>query len=195
MNRPDETLGPTPERLAKAGEDVELLTPSDSTNFRAMRLNDTWPLDALRAEGKKRTPEITADQYAAGLRYFTDWYKAGLCPSGVIDPAKERVDGGTYKDIAETVLAAQTRFNHAIKVLDYDARHVLDAVVLQCIPLHEYSGRYREYRYAQERRAAGLYVLRKALTQLSLHYAPPRRSGIVSGMAEGARPKIVSVEQ
>jgi hypothetical protein len=30
VQRPDQIIGPTPERLAKAGEDIEVFTPADA---------------------------------------------------------------------------------------------------------------------------------------------------------------------
>jgi hypothetical protein len=189
INRPDETLGPTPERLAKAGEDIEVFTPADSEHHRTIRMVDTAPVDKLRKSGT-----ISGDQYNAACRFYSDWFKSGFAASGVIDPAKERVDGGEHKDMADTVLAAQTRFNHALKALDGDARLILDDVVLMECPLNVFADRYREFPQFRERRAVALTLLRKALTQLASHYWPPRRDGVKVMVTEGSRPGIMPME-
>lgn len=185
----DPPIGPTPERLRMAGEDVEVFTPSEAAHFRTIRMVDTTPIDKLRKHN-----DITADQYNAGCRYFSDWYKAGFAASGVIDPARERVDCEGKHDIADVVLAAQTRFNHALKALDADAKHILDDVVLSEAPLRVYADRFREFPQYRERRAVALTLLRKALTQLARHYWPPRRDGIRSAMEPGSRPVIMPME-
>lgn len=186
MQQPDEPIGPTPERLAKAGDDVEVFTPAEAAHFRTIRMVDVTPIDRLRKHN-----HITADQYNAGCRYFSDWYKSGFAASGVIDPAKERVAGGEHKDMADVVLAAQTRFNHALIAIDGDSRHILDDVVLSEVPLNIYADRYREFPQARERRAIALTLLRKALDQLARHYWPPRRDGLRAQMEPGARPTIM----
>jgi len=183
-------IGPTPERLAKAGADAEYFSPGKNENHRALRLNDTSPIDRLR-----RQMLITADQYNAGCRYFQDWYKAGFCPSGVIDPMKERVDGGTHKHVSDAVLAAQTRYNHALKALDYDCSIALQEVVLHERPFRAYANQESpEFPQFRERRAVALRLLRKGLSQLAAHYWPPRRGGAKVMVTEGARPGIMPVD-
>jgi hypothetical protein len=194
VQNPDENLGPTPERLAKAGENVEEFSPSDAVNFKAKRMLDA-PIDVLRQRGKKTPAKgITADQYNAGFRYYSDWYQAGFSASGAVDTAKERVDCEGKHDMSERVLAALTRFNHAIKVLDYDAKHILDDVVLMETPLNIYSDRFREFAQHRERRAIALMLIRKGLDQLARHYWPPRRDGIRSQMEPGSRATIQPME-
>ena len=185
------TIGPTPERLAKAGEDVDVFEYDTSLHFKTIRMLDGSPIERLASIGQ-RTPAkgITGDQYQAGCRYFGDAYMAGLIPSGVVDTTKERVDGGGHKDMADAVLAAQTRHNRTIKALDHDAYRILEDVVLMECPLTVYADRFREFRQPRERRAIALHLLRKALDQLDAHYYPPRNRRTHSAMAEGARPVI-----
>lgn len=189
MSRHDEPIGPTPERLRMAGDDVEAFTPAEAAHFRTIRLVDRTPIDKLRKNEK-----ITGDQYNAGCRYFSDWYKSGFSASGVIDPMRERVDCEGKHDIADVVLAAQTRFNHALKALDGDAKHILDDVVLSEVPLNIYADRYREFPQHRERRAVALTLLRKGLDQLARRYWPPRRDGIRSQMEPGSRAGILPME-
>ncbi len=191
----NESLGPTPERLAKAGDMVEEFTPADAQHHRAKRMLDGSPLDVLRHRGKKNPAKgITSDQYNAGFRFYSDWYQSGFAASGVIDLAKERVDCEGAHDVSERALAAQTRFNHAVRTLDYDAKHILDDVVLMETPLNIYSDRFREFAQHRERRAIALMLIRKGLDQLARHYWPPRRDGIRSQMEPGSRATIQPME-
>jgi hypothetical protein len=189
MHGVDEIIGPTPERLRMAGDDIEVFSPAEASHYRTIRLVDVTPIDRLR-----KHQDITADQYNAGCRYYSDWYKSGFAASGVIDPMRERVDCEGKHDLADAVLAAQTRFNHALKILDADAKHILDDVVLSEAPLRVYADRFREFRQYRERRAVALTLLRKALTQLANHYWPPRRDGIRSQGRPDMRPAIMPME-
>lgn len=182
---PDSGDGPTPERFIKAGDDVEIFTPSEATHHRTIRMVDTTPIDKLRKQML-----ITADQYNAGCRYYSDWFRAGLQTERATDYALDRVDGGTHKDISDVVLAARTRFNHALKALDDDAVLILQEVVLHERKLRKFAERYREFPQFRERRAIALNLLRKALSQLAMHYWPPRRDGIRSAMEPDGRPEI-----
>lgn len=191
MTGDGDTYGPTPERLAKAGEAIEGYSPKENVHFDTIRLLDGSPLEYLASLGRK-TPRkgINGDQYQAGARYFADAYAARLLPSGVIDLAKDRVDGGNHADMADVVLAAQTRFNHALRAVDGDSRRILSDVVLSEIPLQTYANRYRAFPQARERRAIALNLLRKALDQLYAHYYQPRRGGIVAAHQPDYRPSI-----
>lgn len=189
-SEPDLGEGPTPQRLAKAGDDVEVFTASESTNHRTVRMLDLTPIDKLRKQMM-----ITADQYNAGCRYHSDWFKAGQQTQRATDYALDRVDGGTHKDLSEAVLAALTRYNHALKALDHDSSIVLQEIVLHEKKLRKFADeRYREFPQHRERRAIALNLLRKALSQLVTHYWPPRRDGIRSAMAPDGRPTIMPAE-
>ena len=187
---PDEPVRPTPERMRHAGEDFEIPTPDETIHFGAIRMLDGSPLCRLEArERRKPGRGITGDQYEAGSRYFADWYFAGLAASGVIDLARERVDGATYKDIPEYRIAAQTRFNRVCKMLSPVDRHVLDDVILSEVPLEVYADRYRHLSARRDRWIAALTTLRNALTALAIAYNRPRRSaGIVAAHTSDYRP-------
>jgi hypothetical protein len=186
----DQAGRPTPERLAKAvGDDgeslVETISVGENVNWRALRLNDS-PLGRLHFRKK---PAITGDQYVAGWRYYADAYYGGFLSSGVVNPEKERVDGGTYKDVPDTVLAAQTRFRHAARVLDRDDSHILSDVVLSEMEIGIYADRFRQYALPRERRLVAIAFLCRALDKLDAHYSPPRRAmGIRASVGE--RPVI-----
>lgn len=176
--------GPTPERLARAGRDVEPFIPERGRP--TVRLLDGSPLEKLATR-----KEISGDQFHAGSRYYRDWYLAGFAASGVIDMSRERVDTSDTPDISNEALAAQTRYAHALKRLDGDSAHILSDVVLTEVPLNVYADRFREFPQPRERRAIALNLLRKALSQLDRHYNPPRRNQMTSAHEEGTRPIIL----
>jgi hypothetical protein len=173
-------IGPTPERLAKAGRAVE---PVESeTGYTTLRMLDGSPLEQLATIGK-RSPRkgITGDQYHAGCRYYADAYLSGMFASGVVDLVAERVDGGQHKDVSSQKLEAMSRYNAALKALDRVSVEILADVVLHEIPLNRYAERFTRFPVARERRAIALQRLRDALDQLDEHYYRPRRDGIRSG--------------
>ena len=195
MNEPDQPVGPTPERLAKAGDDVEYFTPAEAAHYRTVRMLDA-PLDKLRVAGIRNPKEgISADQYNAGCRYFATFYRAGLNNERAVDLSLERVDGGGYKNISDAVLAARTAHNHTLKILDSDSLLVLSEVVIKGNSLNDFADGYFRHCARRERRFLGRYLVRKALDQLVRHYWPPRRDGLRSQMEPGARPVIMQAEE
>lgn len=176
-------IGPTPERLAKAGRAIE---PVESeTGYETIRMLDGSPLEQLATLGKKNPRKgITGDQYNAGCRYYEDYYKGGLETSGVIDPAQLRVDGGQHKGVADFRLEALGRYHAALRALDRVSAGILLEIVLKEMPLNTFAERFRKFPLARERRAIALERLRDALDQLDEHYYPPRKDKIRSARAD-----------
>lgn len=175
----DRYIGPTPERLAKAGRNVEPV--ASETGYETLRMLDGSTLEQLATLGKRNPRKgITGEQYHAGCRYFADAYEAGTMASGVVDLVAERVDGGQHKDISSRKLEAMSRYNSALKALDRTAADILNRVVLHEMPLSTYAERFTNFPLARERRAIALQRLRDALDQLDDHYYPPRRDRIRS---------------
>jgi hypothetical protein len=176
----DRYIGPTPERLAKAGRNVEPV--ASETGYETLRMLDGSPLEQLATLGKRNPRKgITGDQYHAGARYYADAYTSGMFASGVVDLVAERVDGGQHKDVSSAKLEAMSRYNRALKALDRVSKDILSDVVLHEMPLAKYAERFTRFPIARERRAIALQRLRDALDQLDQHYYPPRRDGIRSG--------------
>lgn len=172
----------TPDRLMKAGHDIEdIVIDSVAT----LRMLDGHPLSKLLSRKK-----IIADQYNAGMRYFKDAYEGGLVPSGVCDTTKERVDCQGAPEMTDRILGARTRFEHALKILDYDKAHILSDVVISEMPLSIYADRFRRFPQKRERDAVALVLLCAALDQLDRHYYPPRRSPMNSAHQNDYRPEI-----
>lgn len=193
MTMAERTIGPTKERLAHAGRDVEAFSPDENINWQTIRMLDGSPLEKLATAGQKNERRgITGPQYSAGKRYYADWYYSGLAASGVVDPTRDRVDGGTYKDISDKRMAAQTRFNRACKAIGDVHRHVLDDIVLMESPLSAYAIRFEgQYERKYDRQVATLTALRLALDALDVHYnGHPSDRGVRRSHAADYRPKI-----
>ena len=190
----DRTIGPTPERLVKAGDAVEVFTPDENEHWKAIRIHDS-PLAKLAIQ-KNKAKGITGEQFQAGLRFYADAYAAGQIPSGAMDMTRIRVDCEGYKDIPARKIAAQTRYNRTLKALDSDKYHILSWVVLREVDLNTYAAtNYPQFRQHREQRAIALNLLRAALDQLDGLYYPKRKSAaMVSAMLDGARPQIVPEE-
>ncbi len=178
---------PTKERMRLAGDDVQEFVTD--TGKRSVRMMDS-PLDRL---AYCKNPKITTAQYSAGSRFYADAYGAGLMPGGAMDTAKERVDGGGFESHSDFKIAAQTRFNHALRILHKEDLHILQEVVLEEVPLVGYADRLRQYREHRVRMVVALDRLCRALNALDQHYCPPARGQSTSqraAMADGYRPGI-----
>lgn len=181
------TLGPTPERLAKAGDAVEAYTPDKSENWRAIRLSDESPLEYLQGRGA-----ITGDQYAAGMQYYGDWYKSGLANSGVIDPGRVIVDGGQVEHWSEQKLDAMTRYNRAVKAVGPVLSGVLSDLLANGNPekLEDYGRRKCGQKSFKLARLAATSQLKLALDALDYHYHGQRQRRAHVSHVAGYRPTI-----
>lgn len=186
------TVGPTPERLAKAGDAVEVSTPDQSENWRAIRLSDESPLEYLRCRNA-----VTGDQYAAGHRYYNDWYKSGLANSGVIDPGRIIVDGGKIDHWPDVKLDAMTRYNRALKAIGPVLGNVLSDLLVNASPLRleDYGQRKCKQNNVKLARLAATAQLKLALDALDYYYYGQRKSRPHVFHAEDYRPEILPFEK
>lgn len=186
------TIGPTPERLAKAGDAVEACTPDKSENWRAIRLSDESPLEYLQCRGA-----ITGDQYAAGMQYYGDWYKSGLANSGVIDPGRVIVDGGQVEHWSDRKLDAMTRYNRALKAVGPVLGGVLSDLLASPSPqrLEDYGRRKCGQNSFKLARLAATAQLKLALDALDFHYYGQRKSRAHVAHVDDYRPGIPPVEE
>jgi hypothetical protein len=173
MNGDDELPidGPTLERLAKAkGHYDEFITDSGR---RTKRMLDGDVLELLNGRGS-----ITGDQYVAGKTFYQDWYKSGLAASGVVDVAREVVDGGTHKPVSDHQLDALFRWKRAVQAIGIVHSKPVICLVLCDEPLLDY-GR-RVFRRQQEKQAtvAAITALQLGLQALDYHYHGQRRTGM-----------------
>lgn len=183
MHEPDQPVGPTPERLAKAGDDVdEFVTDSGR---RTMRLMDGSVLDQLEKAGV-----LTGDQYNAGCAIYSDWYFSGLAFSGVIDPGKEVVDGGNKDPTNEKQMASLTRYARAIQHLGMVHSHVVTNVVLLEVTREEYGFRRWGQRSPKLARLATNTALIGALEELDRFYYGRRDVKMRHAGAPDYRPNL-----
>ncbi len=166
---PDTGDGPTPQREARAGEQVEEFVTESGR--KSKRMLDDSVLELLNSRGS-----ISGDQYVAGWAFYEDWYTAGMAASGVINPGREVVDGGTHKPVSERQLDAMWRWKRAMQAVGVVHSKALVCLVLIGEPLKSY-GR-RVYKRQQEKQAtvAAITALSDALQALDWHYHGQRKT-------------------
>lgn len=190
MSDRQRTLGPTPERLRMAGDQVEAFTPDENENWRAVRLLDKHVLESMRSRGA-----ISGDQYNAGMRFFSDWYLAGLSNSGVIDPGRVIVDGGKIDHMNDIKLAALTRHHRAIQALGLIVSHVLTCVLLVEEDLESYGQRVCGQRNPKLARLAAAERLKQSLSALDYYYYGQRKTNVRAAHAADYRPAIIADDE
>lgn len=182
---------PTPERLAKAGEDHERVITAmidrngDIDEKLTMRFLDGSVLDMLLSRST-----ITSDQYTAGGQFYSDWYYAGFANSGVVDPTKEHVDGGNSDQMQDRALDAAGRFAKAAIVLSEPHLNVLNNVVLLETKLEDYG--FKRYGRTDPKgaRLAAITSLQDALTALDHHYYGKRHAKTQASHVQDYRPTM-----
>lgn len=167
----DYGTGPTPQRLAKAGRQVEAFSAARNENYQALRMLDGSALDRLASRGV-----ITGDQYHAGSRFYSDWYLSGLAASGVIDPGRVVVDGGRGHQQSERKLQAMTAYKNAVKAIGKIHSAVITDLVLLEQSVEEWGRRWFGQKAPKLARAQAHAALILALSALDLHYYGPRKS-------------------
>jgi hypothetical protein len=180
------TIGPTPERLAKAGEQVEAFTAGENVHHQAIRMLDGHPLERLASRGV-----ITGDQYHAGTRFYGDWYYSGLAASGVIDPAREVVDGGVIMHESDRKLAAMTAYKRAVQAIGVIHSTVITDLVLLEQPVEDWGRRWFGQKAPKLAKAQAHAALILALTALDHHYYGQRQNRAHVSHVDGYRPGIV----
>jgi hypothetical protein len=186
----DRGVGPTPERLRMAGENVEAFNADidGHKHYTTLRMTDNSRLDGLL-----RTDEISNDQYNAGDTFFRDWYLAGMAASGVIDMAKDRVDCSVGEFMTDRKLDALGRLDKVMKRMDrISLRPVLEIVVFG-MPFWAYGRRYCKQRNRSRAMDEGKKALIKALSGLAHIYYGKRKSGVRSAHTEDYRPNEVAL--
>lgn len=186
MTERQRTLGPTPERLKMAGDAVEVFTADENENWRAIRLLDDHVLEDLRSRGS-----VTADQYHAGMRFYSDWYLSGLANSGVIDPGRVVVDGGKADHLNDIKLSALNRWQKAVQALGLIQSQVLTDILLGEETLASYGQRRCGQRAPKLAKVAATSVLKHALDALDLYYYGQRKTKVRTAHAPDYRPNIL----
>lgn len=161
--------GPTPQRRAMAGDMLEDFLPKDGKL--TVRLLDDSVIESLYTRGS-----LSGDQYVAGSTFYSDWYEAGLSGSGVIDPMREVVDGGTHKPVSDRQLDALFRFKRAILAIGSQHSKAAIAMVIIGEKPEQYGRREHHRKPLKDARTAGITSLQNALSELDVHYYGQRRN-------------------
>jgi hypothetical protein len=162
--------GPTFERLTKAkGQHEDFVT---DTGRRTKRLLDGDILEVLNLRGS-----LTGDQYVAGKTFYRDWYEAGMAASGVIDPARVVVDGGTHKPAGDRQLDALWRWKRAVQSIGIVHSKPVICMLLCDEPLLDYGRRVFKRQQEKQATVAAITALQLGLQALDYHYHGQRRTG------------------
>lgn len=189
-------LGPTPERLARAteaGSDAigEVITEVTAIHGATERTATVRLYDGDVLELLFRRQVIDQEQYACGKEYHRHWHGSGLASAGVVDPARERVDGGTFKPESETRLWHLTRWSQLTRELGEIHSRVLLACVLLDESLQDYGLKHSKQRDPKRAGSWAQGRITGALEQLVFIMLGERRSNRQRGsMMAGARPVI-----
>ncbi|MEP6826986.1 MAG: hypothetical protein ABJA10_02805 [Aestuariivirga sp.] len=184
---------PTLERLKKAGEEIEDRVVNtggeNEPDVVVVQMLDGSALDMLFSRGT-----ITGDQYAAGVRFYGDWYYAGLGNSGVVDPTRVQVDGGTHKAISDRVLDSADRYKRAKKALGIVHSYVLVCILIEEEKLQDFGRKAHRRVNIDQARLAATASLRDALTALDYHYYGQRNTKGGTYHTDDYRPEILPAD-
>lgn len=180
-------IGPTIERLRQAaraaGEDAVKHFADDGISV--TRVLDGDVLELLLSRGV-----IDAEEYACGQEFQRHWFRSGLAASGVIDPARLRVDGGTADHQSDVMLFHLNRWQGMVRGLGQIHSQVLCACVLTGESLTAFGLRHCGTTSKRMARDRAQERLKMALKQLVLNELGDKRCRMRSGMADGAKPVI-----
>lgn len=192
-------VGPTPERLAQAaaaGDDAvaEVVTEvrgkaGAAERALATRLSDE-PLELLFRRGA-----IDQEQYTCGREYFRHWAASGLATSGVVDPGRERVDGGQRHIESEVKLWHLQKFQHMSRKLGTVHARIMRACVLMGVSMQDYGSLYSGHKDAKRAQTWAQSRLTAALEELAIALLGDRSKRSHASMMAGARPTIRSAAE
>lgn len=184
------SVGPTPQRLAKAGDQVEAFSAGENVHHQAIRMLDGHILERLASRNV-----ITGDQYNAGTRFYGDWYFSGLAASGVIDPGRVVVDGGETMTESDRKLAAMTSYKRAVQALGLVHSTVITDLVLLEVRVEDWGRRWFGQKAQKLARAQAHAALQLALTELDHHYYGQRQRRDRRSHADDYRPSIMPLDE
>lgn len=184
----ERTLGPTPERLKKAGDAVEVSSADETEHWRAVRLTDDKPLEYLQSRDL-----ITSDQYQAGSMFYRDWYIGIASADRATDPSRIVVDGGGADPAEDHRLFCLTRWKKAVEGVGLVHSTVLGDLICRGYQFHVWGEKFFGQKNRERARQAGINATILALEALVIHYYGPRKGGIrTRHMAADYRPDILA---
>lgn len=197
--RRPERVGPTPQRLAQAAavgtdavaEVVTEITDKAGRNERAAttRLYDSDVLELLF-----RRDVIDQEQYACGREFHRHWQSSGLASVGVVDPSRERVDGGSHKPESDQRLWHLNKWKAIVRLLGQVHSRILCACVLLDEPLQAYGTKHSKQKDAKRAQVWAQSRLTAALEELVIVMLGPKNTRRGASMMAGARPVIPPAE-
>jgi len=194
-------IGPTIERLrhaADAGADTTVrvaLEVKERNGLGVERVLTTRMLDGDVLELLFAHHDIDQEQLACGQEFYRHWYRSGLAASGVIDPAKERVDGGAQEQQSDVQLFHLGKWQGMVRRLGQVHSRVMCDCVLIGHSLQAYGLAHSGRRSHERARDWAKARITAALEQLVLNELGPKRSRMAGHIAAGDRPNIIAHEE
>lgn len=188
-------LGPTSERLrhaTRAGADavVDVVTEISDNQGRSERATTRRLLDGDVLELLLKRQVIDSEQYGVGKEFRRHWESARLGAIGVMDPERERVDGGQFKPESETQLWHLGKWRQMVQRLGQVHSNIMCACVLLDTSIQEFGDRYSKQKDPKLARSWAQARLTAALEQLVLNELGPKNTRRGSSMAVDGRPVI-----
>lgn len=149
---------PTPERMKKAGADVQF--GDDGHGHRVMTVRDA-PIERALARNS-----ISSSQYQAAQKYRHHWYRAGMAGTiGSSDMARVFGDGFRQLEPSEAATFHGERYAEAVKHIGKIGSSVLDNIVCRELSL-EAVGQMLGWDHKGSAIVAATQSLREALDRL-----------------------------
>lgn len=159
----DETVGPTPERLAQYGEAPDRFRADGGREVVRISVVD-WLFSHER---------ITGESYSAAYRLLADWHRGGQSQS-VTAGLRDVVDNGGQADAFSVArMTAQRHYALAIGFLGPVHSHPIHEMVEGDTSPVRYGQKFLHWKDRAEASAAAKQRLIDALERLALFYSPP----------------------
>jgi hypothetical protein len=181
-----ERIGPTVERLRQAriaGDDAVTYIATEEA-VAVPRMLDGNVLELLLSRGA-----IDSEEYACGNEFFRHWYQSGLAASGVVDPTRDRVDGGKMESQSETALWHLQKWQRMVQGVGPIHSQVLCDCLLIGTSLTEFGLRHCRTTYPRTARDKAQDRLTAALAMLVMFMLKRRNTPMQAVVGE--RPVIM----
>lgn len=185
----EQPIGPTPERVRQAADEVEMIPDPTNKNVNPAHKNTIRMMDGSPLDRMLSREDITAQQHAAGEQLAKDYERSRLTV-GAMDMTRDVVDGGKADNASDQRAFYLKRYEEALYAIGEDNGHALIWLVIFGKKLEEYATWKWGYRRLRDARVASLTALRLALDALDRHYHRGRKARTVASHAEDYRPEI-----
>lgn len=155
-----------PERLVRAANDNTKLPGN------VVRLTD-WPFYRMYSRGQlDPNPEVNEDLYAAGFRFYTDWYHSGMASYSSPDLSRPIVDQShqAREPIGEQQLIRRRLYREARAALGERFREVIEPIVLEDKTAKDIALSVTRYKQIDTATAVTIEKLNTGLQLLRSHY-------------------------